>query len=395
MTYPLFHLHQLIDELFQSEQDLLGQAASDSLSIIHKATAEAKAFPLAFMQQAAGAKNSKALQVLLHTCQAGCTSLLNKVTAYKMALENETGSHSKNLYSAVQPLEEAVLNDVWYLQQHFPVYFNKEQQVPLVYKLQVQMELKQQTQSLIAQWAAGSIDPELQSIALSPLHRFINAQPAEAYSFQQVEYLRGLQAALTAVSGSQSADLANLNCIDTLISLNFNHPALMQYSMQYLYRQVSLIALPQDQATQWALHEKRFGQAYSGTQALLPGSPSAKETLVSMIQQEIKYATRQQNALAAVYGGQPAASAAPKGTVLTTLSVSQLAVFIRLLFDCGIIEHGNQAELLRLMAGVLKTTRAASISADSLRNKFYDPDAAAINIIKEHLNQMLSRIRKY
>ena len=394
MLYPLFPLHQLIDELTQPAQATAGEA-QHHLPVIQKAATEALAFPLSFMQQAAGAKNSKALQVLVHTCQAGCTSLLDRVSTYVNALHNATGTNSAMILSAAKTLEEHLLNGLLYLQQHFPAYFNKEQLLPQVYRQQVQMKLELELQSITALWQNSSPCPELQTIALAPVQNFISAQSASPCSFQQLDYFRSLLSALAATGSAHTAGSANQNIIDTLVRLNFNDAALLQYIMQYLYRQINNTGMHHDQANQWALYEKHFGQVYIGGSALLPGSPSAQASLVSMIQQEIKYLHQQQNTLAAIYGSQPGVPATPKSTILTNLSVSQLAVLIRLLTDCKIIEHSNQAELLRMVAGAFKTTRATHISADSLSSKFYSPDTAAINIIKEHLNQMLTCLRKY
>jgi len=398
MSYPLFTLHQLIDELTQPVQVITGEAQYNRLSIIQHATAEAQAFPLRFMQQAAGAKNNKALQVLVHTCQAGCIGLLNRLSIYISTFSNGDQDNDTTFLSGYNELATQLLDSLVYLQQHFTVYFDKEQQLPLAYRLQEQKSLEQQLHFITAQWQKTSICPQLQSIVLTPVQHFINAQPIQACSFQQLDYLRNLLTALSATGSLYTGESANRNIIDLLIGLNFNDAALLQYIMQYLYRHINNTGMPHDQAAQWALYEKHFAQlytAYSGTQALHQGSPSAKEALIGMIQQEIKYLNQQQNSLAAIYGSQATAAAAPKSTVLTTLSVSQLAVLFRLFIDCKIIEHSNQSELFRMVAGAFKTTRAARISADSLSSKFYSPDTAAINIIKEHLHQMLTQLRKY
>jgi hypothetical protein len=396
MSYPLFTLHQLIDELTQPVQVTTSEAQQVCLSIIQQATTEAHAFPLSFMQQAAGAKNNKAIQVLVHTCQAGCISLLNRLSIYMSTCSNGDHDNHTTLVAGYKELETQLLNSLSYLQQHFISYFDKEQQVPLTYRLSEQKKLEQQLLLLTAQWQKSSIHPELQSIALAPIQQFINAQPTWSCSFQQLDYFRNLLSALSAAASVHTGEPANRNIIDLLIRINFNDATLLQYIMQYLYKHINNTGLPHDQANQWALYEKYFAQIYTGTQALLSGSPSAKDALVSMIQQEIKYLNQQQNSLAAIYGSQAtAASAVPKSTVHTTLTVSQAAVLIRLLIDCKIIEHDNQTELFRMVASAFKTTRATHISADGLKSRFYSLEPAAINIVKEHLHQMLTQLRKY
>src|SRR4051794_31346830 len=170
MSYPLFPLHQIIDKLIQPVQlTTAGQAPCDGLSIIQQAIAEAQAFPLTFMQQAAGAKNSKALQILVHTTQAGCTSLLNRLSIYISTPGNATPGNSTTQLADCKTLQESLLSGLLYLQQHFPAYFDKEQQLPVVYRLQEQKKLEEHYQSIIVQWQNSSLNPELQAIALAPL----------------------------------------------------------------------------------------------------------------------------------------------------------------------------------------------------------------------------------
>ena len=80
---------------------------------------------------------------------------------------------------------------------------------------------------------------------------------------------------------------------------------------------------------------------------------------------------------------------------MTELTVSQLGVFIRLLTDCKLIQHPNQTELLKLVAGCLATTKTAQISAESLRVRYYNPDRASVAIVKEYLLRMLKQAGQY
>ena len=81
--------------------------------------------------------------------------------------------------------------------------------------------------------------------------------------------------------------------------------------------------------------------------------------------------------------------------ILTALSVPQLALFIRLLIDVGILQARSRSAILRKIASSLSTAKTGSISEESLRIKFYTPQSVAINIIKEYLYKMINLLRDY
>jgi hypothetical protein len=55
------------------------------------------------------------------------------------------------------------------------------------------------------------------------------------------------------------------------------------------------------------------------------------------------------------------------------------------LIDVGILQTQNRSAVLKKIAGSLSIAKTGSISEESLSIKFYTPQTAAINIIKEYL----------
>ena len=70
----------------------------------------------------------------------------------------------------------------------------------------------------------------------------------------------------------------------------------------------------------------------------------------------------------------PGKETLPAPTIKTNFSVSQLALFVRLLIDTNVVEQANQSALLKWFAASFKTSKAAQISAQSLRVKYYEAD---------------------
>ena len=81
--------------------------------------------------------------------------------------------------------------------------------------------------------------------------------------------------------------------------------------------------------------------------------------------------------------------------VFTSLSVAQLAFLIKLLVDTGIINNKNQTELLKTISKTICTHRNEAISADSLRNKYYNVDKNTTDAVKNMLIDMVNKSKNY
>ena len=77
----------------------------------------------------------------------------------------------------------------------------------------------------------------------------------------------------------------------------------------------------------------------------------------------------------------------------TTLSVSQLAAFFRVLIEANILTTNNHKELMRMVSQTFRTSRTtAPISARHLYDKFYSLEGPALAIVRTHITTMLQKI---
>lgn len=76
-----------------------------------------------------------------------------------------------------------------------------------------------------------------------------------------------------------------------------------------------------------------------------------------------------------------------------TLSVTQLAVWLRMQTETGMIEHNNTTELIRYFAENALTNRNQNIAFKSLYNKYHQPERAAVQVMLEY-NVRMQKILK-
>ena len=90
-------------------------------------------------------------------------------------------------------------------------------------------------------------------------------------------------------------------------------------------------------------------------------------------------------------GAQPANSTKP---IQTNLNVGQLALFLRLQVEAGIIQTENRQEVIEQTRTYYKTVRSKSLSQESMSKKFYTPDPAAVSILRTYLVNMLNELKR-
>jgi hypothetical protein len=173
---------------------------------------------------------------------------------------------------------------------------------------------------------------------------------------------------------------------DLLIKLNFNIPAFTRFLCANITAQtegaVSISAKSQLLTVQ-LLKYKTIDAVCSG---YLPAENPVKQKMICFLQTQLQ-----------LLPTQPWHAVAEKQSpkLNTCLSVPQLALFIRLLIETKIINETNQSALLKIAASFISTSKAVSISPESLRINYYTPGLAAKNIIKEYLSQMLRLVNSY
>jgi hypothetical protein len=78
--------------------------------------------------------------------------------------------------------------------------------------------------------------------------------------------------------------------------------------------------------------------------------------------------------------------------VVTELSVAQIACFVRLLVESGVIKNKNRAELITFYAVYTQSKKQENISPESFRTRFYNIEESARQEIRGTIIQLLNYI---
>jgi hypothetical protein len=81
--------------------------------------------------------------------------------------------------------------------------------------------------------------------------------------------------------------------------------------------------------------------------------------------------------------------------LVTSLSVDQFALLIRMMVDVRIFKCENVNQLLRFFSRHVQTTRTLQISSESLRQRFYSISKPSIKMMRDHLVNMMNKLKGY
>lgn len=297
-----------------------------------------------------------------------------------------------NLYKYVYNCLEDLIS---YIEKHFSRYFNPDAKIPDSYKLIAIRDIQELLPAIEGSFNQKGLNPRLQSIILSPLKAFIRDKTASDTSFLNLIYLKNFSQELLVWSDSNLTDQElNHKIICIMVYLNFNSYklfALCTESIISSYQEIDTLA---GQIERLAWYSKNINQAQVKPGfAYKPGHKSLRDCLIQWIDEEICFLEKRQQLtlnlpLSKVEGLQD------DFKFNTSLSVAQLAYFIRILLEENILLNRNQKEVLKFIARFTRTKKAESVSPESLRTRFYNVESSTKDAVKDVIIRLLNHIRK-
>lgn len=124
-----------------------------------------------------------------------------------------------------------------------------------------------------------------------------------------------------------------------------------------------------------------------------PKQIPVKDTIVSWLSDEISYYEKIIQ-LRTYTPAQLKSTFEKELKILTDMSVSQLAIFIRLLVETGIIKNKNHMDVIKFYASTTQSKRTQNISSESFRTKYYNIDESSREAVKHLIIHLLNHINK-
>ena len=193
--------------------------------------------------------------------------------------------------------------------------------------------------------------------------------------------------------GRKNSSKINEQFNHLLLYLNYNKLRFFNYYIQELKETADNFNTIHDQMDFYSLQIKLINQLPVKPGLIYKaGLPSLKEQIGSWICEELYYLEKKQQLMFPVTT-QRINEHDNSGKIHTNLSVTQLALAVKLLVDSKVIINKNSTELMRMVARTFKTDRQEIISEDSLRNKSYNFETSTVEKLKDKIIGLLNLVR--
>lgn len=225
--------------------------------------------------------------------------------------------------------------------------------------------------------------------AISPLQGFL-IKSSLKINITQANYLRRYKNHLRNIEVGVNRSDVQASCLMSMFRYNLNSPRIFEFFTTEIQRKLD--SLDTQAAKIQLLHAeaKIIRQNYSKPDMCYRSTmPGLKDQLKDWLFAEMEYLRQEseiQQAIGTTLEAAPADASRIK--LRTNLSVNEIALLLRLSIESGIIPRENIAATLKWAALNLESKKASTISHESLRSKYYEPNTTSLVRMDKYLELM-------
>lgn len=376
-AYALCWLEQVITSEAWTKTAQNGLPSCLSLPSLNEALARRTAsIKSLMMHQVFSMKDERMLEALVQQYQAALIRLLDRLHEARCK-EVQLSPEARTIQSVLSATLQELLQ---FLASYFSKYLDMDERVPGAYCTRVQMQWQEQLTNELQREKSTTQHPL--SVLLIPVLQ--EATHTSKLNYRQMVYTAELfKAFARRHEAKQGADLFS-PAVENLIYLNFNQPRFIAYVIS----EIEKAAAQSETATDY-LHiclERVNSIRQKPGAAFRDQLPSVHHSIKEWIEFQIKptpivmtHADTTNNA---------------SNKVKISVSVAMLGLFVRLLYEEGIITTKNQAEVIRFFAQHFETPRQTDISSDSLYGSYFKPNPGTTRMMQECLMRMKNTLDK-
>ncbi|TBO44310.1 hypothetical protein [Pedobacter kyonggii] len=301
--------------------------------------------------------------------------LVDGISARLWSKEETTGPVlRKNLLEHLLTECEALLS---FIKNHFPEHMDQKMTLPDQKAYQAREKLKEKIYQISGTAESGD---QLSNLAAMMEAALMDVQPVYRSERLWDKILTDLEEI------TKKKPLNAVQAISFLIMHNFNHQLGTKMIYRIIDEQLHLIPDPEKQLNELMLLEKAVVQASKTSEKkLFPGLPSLGNSITKYIGAEIKLIKQINRLIQRTSISDPF-----EGCFAFSLSVKQLAYFIYLQVETGVLITRTAKQVHQYFANRFTTFDGTPISEKSFKNAYYSHAPEDIQKVIEKLSQMLA-----
>lgn len=294
------------------------------------------------------------------------------------------------IQQAIRTVRQVLFDLMHYILKQFKEYVNLDETATASIVANSAIQLERKLNSLDKK--IGGELPHLYSMAVEPIRELIDCRNKQEVSFRMIYYYETLLNELESLVSKGIKMEDSLKKV--LVGLNFNSSRFFAYLVEEFETTLLPINSIDKKISRLNWHLKYYKQLPEQEELCLnPRQPIIRNQVINWLVEEIAFLEKElQTRVVLSLPALPTQSNSFKLHV--ELSVPQLGYLLKLLFESGVLKKQYQPEVIKLIAANVRTNHIESISAESLRTKFYNVDENTKEAVKEIVIKMLNEINK-
>ena len=343
----------------------------------------------AYFREKAIGKPPTPTSKFIQTHQLGLGNLIDCIIAFQGTKQFVLNECLIEFYGQICLILDEI---VQFLQQNLPEYFDTDLAITYTQASVSRKELTGRLKQLDLLEINPMMDRFLYRIITKPFRDFIEENKRITYS--ELTYLLELANSLRGLTSLASKDDLIYEVHLTLWELNYNFPRYVLHFNYWLDGQLSKI---EDRT---ARLDKLLSYLHAIEQIrvrpdfiFIPNLPPLSEQLLSSIRTTYQYLLHDNRKTEHTVVEKISQSKITSSKVNLSVSVSVLALSLKVLMKAGIIVNDNKADVFRTISENFTTMKSEHISYDSLRGKFSKTPMVAYVQLKQILLRMLEVLK--
>lgn len=268
--------------------------------------------------------------------------------------------------------------------QYFHSYINEGGKLPDAVIPAVRKELADKAEQLSANLLTVELDGNLRTCLLDYLATMISTELSAPITYQAAEYFFTFEETISvAIDYIDSRDLTH-SVTEVLFYMNFNHGGFCQWYQEFIVSRKSTLR-PQDQLP---MLNKQLLYLKSMQVVLNRGCDCKAQPVNIQLAKWLNELIRHETFPPEISDGEL------RKRLELKLTVAQLALFVRLMYEEGCFAIKNIAAIMKFFSRHFIAKKQERISCTSINRLYYTADQFTAYAVREILLKMVARINK-
>jgi hypothetical protein len=350
----------------------------------------------AFTYQSFQLQNQKQIKLYIQNHQLSlerlAQSLLNQLEEteqlqlYTISKEFTLADIYKTIYIQLERVQQ-------HIETHFTKYLDINGTVSHRSRILSSIDINSKLTFIYSHLMEGGIDSKLFKIIDKPLQKLARITGKENFTYKDLIYYKLL---LQEIYGSiihDTSRLSNELLMEVLYKLNYNSIDFFHYITAGIEKIVGSKETYEEKKQLLYHYRKIYRQWPVKTNVIFQSSlMPLKIQVLTWLKEEIYYLNKINGSKnPEIIKEEPSREL---NKISTRLSVAQLAYFVRVMYEIGLISVKSQWDIFRFLQENFSSKKTELISTQSLNNKYYNVEDSTKRAIKDVLIKMLNYINK-